>query len=1036
MFKKFFVISTIFVLLLSFIPAPLFATQSESVSNEVFEVIKLKEEVALDDSLSLPIDTFVLANVINGEYFINYKGETINLEKNAYIILESSQDFEEDLLFAKDLQEKVDVQTQLVNKENLISFNGIEININNETELDIYSHEDNDYTVIAGFPYEVTLKEEVQIENPTSEIVDSNTRTSEDNATDHIEVSTDEDVNLDEEINNEIEESTKDDLVTDNETNTIDQETVSSEEMDSSDSNSDDTNQVVDEEKSEQTLVEEELNNESKDNSDSQIMSTFSTQKVQDVWSNSNASYFKVNVYSLPVYISVNGDLYKKAELRENQVYKIKGSISNWHIIDFNGHNAYVWKDSTTPYTGSIPANATTSSNYGSTIVQIVNNAVIYDNTSGSMVPFGMLMEGVNYTIISKVGNWYKVNYINRIGYVHENGVRRDFNSSDEYFKVNVYSLPVYESINGELVKVGEMRKDQVYKRTGTAGNWHAIQFGNKTNYVWSDDTSPASKSDASPHATTGGTSGTFTTNSHAVVYDNSTGKMKPIGQINQGQVYPYELIAGNWIKVSFGNRYGYVYNEWVDFNFKSSDQYFKVNTDYLPVYHNVNGKLLKVGHLSVDQTYKRIGEKGDWHQIQFGNKAGYVWGKSTQPSTQSAVKNWNDNLTNSKAQLIANGGVKVYDNTSGMVLFARVEEGTILPIVDKLGSWYRVLIGNRIGYVYETSVSENVVDNTAYNVSLNDVVNTQLNFNPQTDDHTYAYVHKDYVTSNGIVTATSLHVRDIPGGNSYGQIISGTQVNIVGTSSMNTSWYKIINPFRNHNGFMNADKDQLLYYMNPSNFINDPIQKLQFLRLDLFTSIEVNQLSKVLTNKGILSNKASVFSNAARNVGINEVYLVAHALLETGNGTSELATGVPIMIERDKNGNPIVEDGITRTRLATSSEKPDSVVYNVYGIGAFDKCAKRCGSEYAFNAGWTTIDKAIVGGAQFISQDFIKSPTYKQNTLYKMKWNPAYFVGDSRSPHQYATDIGWAYKQVRRISDMYNLLDSYNLYLDIPTYK
>lgn len=318
-------------------------------------------------------------------------------------------------------------------------------------------------------------------------------------------------------------------------------------------------------------------------------------------------------------------------------------------------------------------------------------------------------------------------------------------------------------------------------------------------------------------------TSGTFTTKDHTVVYDNTSGEMIPIGQISKGNSYPYELIAGNWIKISFGNRYGYVYKEWVNFNFTSSQNYFRVNEDYLPVYHNVGGSLEKVGHLVENQVYKRTGSKGDWHEIKFGNKVGYVWSKSTQPSSSNAASNWNTNLSDSNTQLIARNGLKIYDNTSGMVLFARVEEGTTIPIIDKVGNWYRVLIGNRIGYFYETGVSDHVYNYTNYNISLNDMVNRQLTYNPQTDDHTYAYVHKDYIRRSGsgypftgTVNATSLHIRDIPNGNSYGTIQSGAKVTVVGISSMNSSWYKIKNPYNNYGGWMKADKDQLNYYMNP----------------------------------------------------------------------------------------------------------------------------------------------------------------------------------------------------------------------------
>ena len=59
------------------------------------------------------------------------------------------------------------------------------------------------------------------------------------------------------------------------------------------------------------------------------------------------------------------------------------------------------------------------------------------------------------------------------------------------------------------------------------------------------------------------------------------------------------------------------------------------------------------------------------------------------------------------------------------------------------------------------------------------------------------------------------------------------------------------------------------------------------------------------------------------------------------------------------------------------------------------DKNALYGGIKYAQQAGWNTPEKAILGGAQFIANNYIKSG---QNTLYKMRFNP-----QNPGVHQYA---------------------------------
>ena len=144
----------------------------------------------------------------------------------------------------------------------------------------------------------------------------------------------------------------------------------------------------------------------------------------------------------------------------------------------------------------------------------------------------------------------------------------------------------------------------------------------------------------------------------------------------------------------------------------------------------------------------------------------------------------------------------------------------------------------------------------------------------------------------------------------------------------------------------------------------------------------------------------------------INEVYLLSHSLLETGHGTSELSKGILVTSVDGRAVTP-------------------KVVYNMFGIGAFDSCARECGAERAYQEGWFTPEAAIIGGAKYIGQSYIHHASYKQDTIYEMKWNPAV-----PATHQYATDIGWAYKQVAKISEIYDLLDNYEIIFDVPVYK
>ncbi|WP_010531639.1 peptidoglycan-binding protein [Lentibacillus jeotgali] len=308
----------------------------------------------------------------------------------------------------------------------------------------------------------------------------------------------------------------------------------------------------------------------------------------------------------------------------------------------------------------------------------------------------------------------------------------------------------------------------------------------------------------------------------------------------------------------------------------------------------------------------------------------------------------------------------------------------------------------------------------TSYDLSLNEALNIQMRANPQTDQ-AYAYISKTWV-EDGVVTASALNVRTGPGTHhkDIGTLYSGERVDVLDEVE---GWYVIRHNDRQQ--WVNATPNDVRYYLNPDNFIDNAVQRFQFLDLAKPSNASAAELNSYLQNKGILAGKGQAFIKAANINGINDVYLASHAGLETSNGTSTLATGVPV----DKNGN------ITRNSNGqiASTNKTVTTVYNMFGIGANDSCALSCGAKRAYQEGWTTPEKAIVGGAAFIGTSYIKDG---QNTLYKMRWNPLIMDNTGGFGPQYATDIGWASKQVSTIFNLYNQLGITTLNLEIPQYN
>ncbi|MBM7690858.1 beta-N-acetylglucosaminidase [Peribacillus deserti] len=344
-------------------------------------------------------------------------------------------------------------------------------------------------------------------------------------------------------------------------------------------------------------------------------------------------------------------------------------------------------------------------------------------------------------------------------------------------------------------------------------------------------------------------------------------------------------------------------------------------------------------------------------------------------------------------------------------------------------------------------------IQSTNYSYTLQSAVDKQVKYaSPQTDLKYKAYISADAfssVTTAGTVTTGTVksgtndpatwNVRSGPGTDywAWGSLSKGKKVPVVSqklTAADGSYWYEI----SYSTTWKKANPLDVKYYIDPNSFKSDSQTFYQFLKLSGSAGTNAYEVNdRILTSEkaGVLSGKAQVYKKASQDYNINEVYLISHSLLETGNGKSQLSSGVKVRYSVDENGQRIYKDGKPQVSVVKDLGTYDAVVYNMYGIGAYDDCALECGAQRAFDEGWFTVDAAIIGGAKFVAENYVSKG---QDTLYKMRWNPAALMvtADAKPTHQYATDIGWASKQTTRFYELYSTLESYSAIYDVPEYS
>ncbi|RWR08081.1 SH3 domain-containing protein [Siminovitchia fortis] len=406
--------------------------------------------------------------------------------------------------------------------------------------------------------------------------------------------------------------------------------------------------------------------------------------------------------------------------------------------------------------------------------------------------------------------------------------------------------------------------------------------------------------------------------------------------------------------------------------------------------------------------------------------------------------------------------------------------------LTEKVGSnvWYRGTLNGKTVWIHSSNIKENKIKYTQHNITLKEAVEIQMSRNPQTDKYKNqnAFVHKDYINivKTGEVKRDKVKLRTSPkmGDNVHTTVKNKTKVTILGTvtgdqSEGTNEWYKI--KYSNKELYVetslvdlkdttatttsnvqireSADSKSHVYatlakgtkvtivkegktwheikygtWRNAKagdveqNVNPNKNSRYQHLVLSSSAGVSAAELDKVLAGKGTLQGLGKAFIDGGKKHKVNEIYLISHAFLETGQGTSKLASGTEV--GKDKEGKVVLVTSANRKDLKNIKK-----VYNMFGIKAYDSCPNTCGAVHAYEQGWDTPAKAVVGGAEFIGQQYIHNQ-YKQNTIYKMRWN---FVNPSK---QYATDIGWAVKQTARIESLYKQLDNPNLEFDIPKFK
>ena len=566
---------------------------------------------------------------------------------------------------------------------------------------------------------------------------------------------------------------------------------------------------------------------------------------------------------------------------------------------------------------------------------------------------------------------------------------------------VTASSLNVRSGPSTSYTVVTTVKKNDKVNILQSSNGWYKIETSSgKQGWVSSSYIS-ASNSNTNNSTNNNTQSNIAIVNTDGLNFRNGAGTSYSIIKVlNKGEKVEVISESNGWSKVKHDSRLGYVASQYID---KATTNYTikEVNTDGLNVRTGPSTSYATIGKLNKGTRVEVISESAGWSKINYNNKTAYVSsGYLKAVSTSTPDTKPEDTTQQYKETKVVNtDGLNVRKGPStSYESIGKIDKGTSVEVISESDGWSKINYKNTTAYV-----ATRYLDKISSNEQVPPVVGGESTEN--VSGATIYYTALNYTLQNHI---DAQYKKALEGGNVISSSISRMSEEL--TTSMPQS-----------RAFVTASKADLEYYLNPKNFTNSDKGMMQFLRLDTYkggiTESELNSylnsLPKVNGKNTVFYNQGKAFINAAQKYDIDLVYLVSHAMWETGYGKSVLAQGQTITSYK---GKPL--------------DKPVTV-YNFFGIGAIDKSANVSGAEASYSNGWTSIEKTIEGSAKWISANYINSSKYNQNTIYKMKFNYYYIW------HQYATDVNWSNGISGIMNNIISMYDTAsNLEFEVPDYK
>lgn len=375
-----------------------------------------------------------------------------------------------------------------------------------------------------------------------------------------------------------------------------------------------------------------------------------------------------VNVTSaLNVRQSANKTSAIIGSLHNGDTFEIIAKSGEWYHIKTGSLNGFIHGDYVKVLGGS-SNEATSNPNEDikgekGKVVNVTTNLRVRKSPSTTAEVEGYLLNGEEVDIIGESGDWYKVNFKGKTGYVSKEYIKKIGSTSEEKPNqptppsnnenttvskgkvVNISSqLRIRAGAGTSYATVGYLRNGEEVEIIGESNEWYKIKYDGITGYAHKDYIKKLSSSDSSNGDNSNGTTveetvgHVYNAPSGLSVRENANTSSKVLGYIQNGSNVTIVGESGDFYKIKYGNAIAYVHKDYIKIgeggsssdsnNSNTSEKKFGQVyniTSNLRVRTKPDSNSTVLGYLLNGQNVQITGESGNWYEIIFNESTGYV---------------------------------------------------------------------------------------------------------------------------------------------------------------------------------------------------------------------------------------------------------------------------------------------------------------------------------------------------------------------------------------------------------------------------